>query len=104
MAGNQADRRDYDQAASQSAQDNFNRVAGLLESLIDQRDKDVKTAMADYEATGVSDEYHAKELRWKAAAGEVRGIVATLKTSLANNDDTAGTAINKAKSAVSNIG
>ena len=44
---NQGDRRDYDIAASQNAQDNFNRVAGQLEALIDQRDNDLQAAMAD---------------------------------------------------------
>ncbi|MCU1527886.1 MAG: hypothetical protein JWP75_1649 [Frondihabitans sp.] len=104
MAGNQADRRDYDVAASQSAQDNFNRVAAQLESLIDQRDSDVRAAMSDYQADGVSDEYQSKELRWKNAAAEVKQIIATLKRSLAQNDETAQQTLQKAKSAVDNIG
>lgn len=104
MSGNQADRRDYDVAASQSAQDNFNRVAAQLEALIDQRDADVRAAMSDYQADGVSDEYQAKELRWKNAAAEVKQIIATLKTSLAQNDETAQQTLQKAKSAVDAIG
>lgn len=104
MSGNQIDRRDYDLSASQSAQENFNALAGRLLSLIDQRDQDVRNAMSDYEATGVSAEYSAKELRWKNAANSVRDIVATLQNSLAKNDETAQAAVNKAKSAVANIG
>lgn len=104
MAGNQADRRDYDVAASQSAQDNFNRVAAQLEALIDQRDGDVRAAMSDYQADGVSDEYQSKELRWKNAATEVRSIIATLRTSLQSTDQTAQQTIQKAKSAVDSIG
>ena len=42
---NQGDRRDYSIAASQNAQDNFNRVASLLETLIDQRDRDVQLSL-----------------------------------------------------------
>jgi uncharacterized protein YukE len=102
--GNQADRRDYDVAASQNAQDNFNAVAAQLEALIAQRDSDVKAAMADYQADGVSDEYHAKEQRWNAVAGEVKQIIATLRSSLQSNDESAQSAISKAKSAVGNIG
>ena len=102
--GNQADRRDYDVAASQNAQDNFNAVAAQLESLIAQRDSDVKAAMADYQADGVSDEYHAKEQRWNTVAGEVKQIIATLRSSLQSNDESAQAAISKAKSAVGNIG
>jgi hypothetical protein len=102
--GNNTDRRDYDVAASQGAQDNFARVAAQLESLIDQRDADVKAAMADYQADGVSEEYQAKELRWKNAAAEVRTIIATLRGALVSNDETAQQALQKAKAAVQNIG
>ncbi|MET0735633.1 MAG: pore-forming ESAT-6 family protein [Microbacterium sp.] len=101
---NQADRRDYDIAASQNAQDNFNRVAAQLEALIDQRDRDVQAAMADYAAEGVSDDYRAKEVRWKNAAGEVRGIIQTLRASLERNDESAQDALRKARAAVESIG
>lgn len=101
---NQMDRRDYDVSASQSAQDNFNAVAARLEALIEQRDADVRQAMADYQADGVSDEYAGKELRWKNAASEVRTIISTLRTSLSNTDQTAQQTLSKAKSAVDAIG
>lgn len=102
--GNQVDRRDFDLGASQSAQDNFNQVASQLEALISQRDGDVKAAMADYLADGVSEEYHAKEVRWNQVATEVRQIIQTLRSSLATNDETAANTIAKAKSAVDAIG
>jgi uncharacterized protein YukE len=101
---NQTDRRDYDVSASQSAQDNFNAVASRLEALIEQRDADVRNAMADYQADGVSDEYQGKEQRWHAAADEVRTIISTLRTSLSNTDQTAQQTLSKAKSAVAAIG
>jgi hypothetical protein len=101
--GNQRDRRDYDIAASGSAQDHFNAVAGHLESLIDARDSDVKKAMADYQADGVSDEYLAKEQRWNRVANQVRSIITTLQGSLASNDETAGTSLQKARAAVNAI-
>jgi hypothetical protein len=104
MAGNSADRRDFELAASTTAQENFNRVATRLETLIDQRDSDVKAAMADYEASGVSADYHGKEQRWNTVAGEVRTIIRTLRTSLERNDATAQDSLQRAKSAVDNIG
>ncbi|WP_062517008.1 pore-forming ESAT-6 family protein [Demequina gelatinilytica] len=104
MAGNVADRRDYDVAASQSVQDDFNAIAARLEALIEARDADVRSAMSDYSADGVSDDYAAKELRWKNAAAQVRQIIDTLRTSLERSDETAQSAISKAKTAVANIG
>ena len=104
MSGNQTDRRDYDVAASQNAQDHFLQTAARLQALIDQRDADVRSAMADYQADGVSDDYAAKELRWKNAAAGVKQIVDTVRKSLEQSDESAQSAIQKAKSAVSNIG
>ncbi|WP_029068087.1 pore-forming ESAT-6 family protein [Jonesia quinghaiensis] len=104
MASNQTDRRDYDIAASQNAQDNFLAVASQLEALMDQRDADVRAAMADYQADGVADDYSAKELRWRNAAGGVRDIINTLRTTMSTNDETAQAALAKAKSAVAAIG
>lgn len=101
---NQADRRDFDGAASQNAQDNFNRVAARLESLIEQRDADVRSAMSDYRADGVSEEYAAKEQRWKNAATGVREIVSTLRRSLEQSDQTAQTTARRAKAAVDDMG
>ena len=97
-------RRDYSVAASQSAQDNFERVASQLEALINERDKQVKAAHADYQAEGVSDQYIAVEARWTKVANEVRGIIQTLRSSMARNDETALASIQKAKAAVDAIG
>ena len=104
MSGNNVARRDYNIAASQSVQDNFNAVASQLETLIDQRDSDVKAAMAGYQADGVSDDYVGKEQRWNRVAGEVRTIIRTLRSSLEKNDSTAQDTLSKAKAAVDAIG
>ena len=101
---NQMDRRSFDLAASGSAQELFNAAASRLEALIDQRDADVRTAMADYSADGVSDQYAAKELRWRTVAGEVRTIITTLRTSLGQNDESARQAMQRAQAAVDSIG
>ena len=103
-SGNAMDRRDFDIPASQTAQDHFNAVAGRLEALISQRDADVATAMADYQADGASEEYAGKEQRWHNVAGEVRGIITVLRGSLGSNDETAAQSLQRAKSAVANIG
>lgn len=100
---NQTDRRDYDLGASGNAQDNFNAVAARLEALIDQRDADVKNAMADYQADGSSEEYAGKEQRWNTVATEVRTIINTLRQSLVSNDESAQTALQRAKAAVDAI-
>ena len=101
---NNVDRRDYDVSASQNAQENFNRVAQRLETLIEQRNADVQAAMSDYQADGVSEEYAAKELRWKNAAASVREIIATLRKSLEQSDQVAASTLQRAKAAVENIG
>ena len=101
---NQMDRRSFDLAASGQAQELFNASASRLEALIDQRDADVRTAMADYSAEGVSDAYGAKELRWRSVAGEVRTIIATLRASLGQNDDSARQAMQRAQTAVDSFG
>jgi len=75
-----------------------------LESLIDQRDADVKAMMADYQADGVSEDYAAKELRWNTVAGEVKQIINTLRTSLSSNDETAQATLARGRSAVQAIG
>jgi uncharacterized protein YukE len=104
MAGNQADRRDYDVAASQQAQDNFLAAAARLEALIDERSSAVAQAMSDYSADGVSEEYAAREQRWKSAATDLKTTIDTLRRSLERSDETAQASLQKAKSAVSNMG
>lgn len=104
MSGNQSDRRDYDTAAVDGAIEEFYATAALLEQLIEQRDADVRQAMADYTADGVSEEYAAKELRWKNAATNVKTIVDTLRRSLEQSNETAQATLQKAKSAVANVG
>ncbi|MGF1432120.1 pore-forming ESAT-6 family protein [Kitasatospora sp. LaBMicrA B282] len=99
-----ADRRSFDTAASSEAQTNLQGVASQLETLINQRDQAVKAAMADFQADGVSDQYHDKEVRWNKAATEVRTIINLVRTTLSKNDTTAQQTLSKAKSAVDAIG
>lgn len=101
---NQMDRRSFDIAASEGAQQQFTSCADRLEALIDQRDQDVRTAMADYSAQGVSEQYAGKEARWNRVATEVRTIIATLRASLARNDESARQAMQRAQAAVDAIG
>ena len=101
---NNAELRSYDIGASESAQANFESVASRLESLISERDGDVREAMAQYQADGVSDEYQAKEARWNKAASEVRSIIHVLRGSMQHTDESATGALGKAKSAVEDMG
>jgi hypothetical protein len=99
-----SDRRSFDMATSGQAQGNLQTVVARLEVLINDRDAAVKAAMADFLADGVADQYHDKEVRWNTAAGEVRSIIALIRTTLQQNDDTAQTTLSRARSAVDGIG
>jgi hypothetical protein len=97
------DRNSYDTNSSAEAQANLHSVIGQLESVLSSRDAQVKAAMANFLADGVSDEYHGKELQWNSAANEVRTIIALLKGVLGENDSTAQSTLAKAKASVANI-
>lgn len=103
MSGS-TDRHSYDTGASGEAQANLAVVIARLEALIGERDGQVKAAMADFQADGVSDEYHAKEQRWNSAASEVRAIINLVKSTLEKNDATAQQTLSRAKAAVEAIG
>jgi len=98
------DRRSWDDGSAEAAVANFHRVASQLEALMSQRDADVRRAMADYQADGVSVEYQAKEARWNQVAGEVRMIIHSLRSSLEQSREIASVAASNAARAVANIG
>jgi hypothetical protein len=98
------DRLSFDTGVSQTFQGDIAGICGRLEALIGERDKAVQSAMSDFQADGVSDEYAHVEQRWRTAADEVKAIVNLVKTTMAQNDGTAGGAMGKAKNAVSSIG
>lgn len=99
-----SDRRSFDMATSGEAQSNLQSIVARLEVLINDRDAAVKAAMADFLADGVADQYHDKEVRWNSAAGEVRSIIALVRTTLQRNDETAQSTLSRAKAAVDAIG
>jgi uncharacterized protein YukE len=99
-----SDRLSYDTGTSQQVQGDLLAVVGQLEALIGQRDSAVSAAMSDFQADGVSDEYAVVEQRWHRAASEVRQIIDLVKTTLAQNDESATTASTRARAAVQGIG
>ncbi|TDD85596.1 hypothetical protein E1293_10850 [Actinomadura darangshiensis] len=101
--GDGFDRRSYDTGSSGEAQVNIHLILTRLETLIGGRDADVKAALADWEATGVSDEYQGKEAKWLAAAHETREIIRLVKRTLEKNDETAGMTLARARAAVQEI-
>ena len=103
MAG-VVDRRSWDDGSAGQAVENFNRVASQLDGLIAQRDGDVRQAMADYQADGVSAEYQGKEARWHQVADQVRSIIQALRGSLQQSGEIAQTTVSAAANAVANIG
>ncbi|MFF9406284.1 pore-forming ESAT-6 family protein [Streptomyces anandii] len=102
--GQNQDRRSYDTGASGEVQVSLQGVIGQLERVLNDRDRAVKAAMADFTADGVSDEYHGKEVRWHHAASEVREIIRLVRTTLEQNDGTAHSTMAKARAAVDAIG
>ncbi|MGA5148529.1 pore-forming ESAT-6 family protein [Streptomyces griseoincarnatus] len=102
--GQNLDRRSYDTGASSEVQGGLQGIVGHLERVLADRDKAVKAAMADFQADGVSEEYHGKEMRWNRAADEVRSIIQLVRTTLEDNDGTAQSTMAKARAAVDNIG
>ena len=93
-----SDRNAHDVGASQQVQDDFDIAAGNLEAALGRRQQDVDTAMADYQADGVSDDYAAMEKQWRDAGDEVKAIIKLLRESLAQNDDIAVATLTRAKS------
>ncbi len=98
------DRNSYDIGASTEVQGSLIAVIGHLERVLSDRDGAVKAAMAEFQADGVSDEYHGKEVRWNKAANEVREIIRLVRSTMDQNDATAQSTLAKAKAAVDNIG
>jgi uncharacterized protein YukE len=95
-----SDRLGFDVKVSQDVQADFLQVATQLQGLLDAHDADVRAAMFDYEATGVSDEYEALELKWKNAASEVRLVIDQIRRSLEESDEIAKTTLSRAQTAV----
>ncbi|MDT0453904.1 pore-forming ESAT-6 family protein [Streptomyces hesseae] len=104
MAGAGADRRSYDTGASSEVQGSLAGIISRLETVLSERDGAVKAAMAEFQADGVSDQYHGKEQRWNRAATEVRQIIHLLRSTMEKNDGTAQSTLSKAKAAVDAIG
>lgn len=98
------DRQSYDTGASTEVQGSLSSIVGQLERVLADRDGAVKAAMADFQADGVSDAYHDKELRWNTAAAEVRSIIQLVRSTLEQNDGTAQQTLSRAKAAVDGIG
>ncbi|MFN2494741.1 MAG: pore-forming ESAT-6 family protein [Pseudonocardiaceae bacterium] len=98
------DRRGFDTGVSQQVQGDLAGIIARLEATIAQRQADVNAAMSDFSADGVSEEYRTVEARWNRAATEVRQIIDLVKTTMVRNDETAGTTLSRARSAVQSIG
>ena len=90
----------YDVGASQQVQDDFDTAAGNLEAALGRRQQDVDTAMADYQADGVSEEYAQLEQQWNSAGQQVRDVIAAIRNSLVENDDVARRALSAARASI----
>ena len=98
------DRISYDTDASAQVEGDIASIVGRLEALIADRDQAVAAAMSEFQADGVSEDYHHAETRWKNSAAEVKEIIRLVKETLLRNDETAGSTQQRARAAVQNIG
>lgn len=97
-------RLSWDTGASTETQGNLQTVIARLEQLIGTHDSDVKAALNDFTADGVSDVYTGKEAKWAAAAAQTQHIIDLVKRTMSQNDSTAQTTHSQARSAVEAIG
>jgi hypothetical protein len=88
------DRRSFDTGVSQQVQSDIAGIIARLEANISQRQSDVATAMSDFQADGVDDQYRTVEQRWNTAATQVQQIITLVAT----------TALTRARGAVDAIG
>lgn len=98
------DRISFDTGVSGAVQSDISSIIGRLEALMGERDSQVSAAMSDFQADGVSEEYHHVEQRWRRASSEVRGIIALVRGTLSRNDETATATQGRARTAVQGIG
>lgn len=94
----------WDTGASAETQGNLQAIIARLEQLIGTHDSDVKAALADFTADGVSDVYSGKEAKWAAAAAQTQQIIDLVKRTMSQNDSTAQTTHSQARAAVEAIG
>jgi hypothetical protein len=97
-------RLSWDSGASSETQGNLQAIIARLEQLIGTHDSDVKAALADFTADGVSDVYSAKEAKWMAAAQQTQQIIDLVKQTMSQNDGTAQQTQSQARAAVEAIG
>lgn len=63
-----SDRISFDTDASSNVQGDIQSIVARLETLMSERDRQVSTAMSDFQMDGASDEYQHVETRWKNAS------------------------------------
>jgi uncharacterized protein YukE len=97
------DRLAYDTGASAESEMTIAQVVMLLELLTGDRNAQVKQALSDFFAEGVSEEYGAIELDWEQTSENVRIIIDELKRVLEENDGIAQQTAQRAAAAVAAI-
>jgi DNA repair ATPase RecN len=97
------DRRAYDTGASGQVQEKIKALVNRLDGLLEQRDSQVKQAMADFTADGIDEQYRDVEKRWSTAAAQVNTIIDLLRQTMADNDAVAQRTKAKASRAVTGI-
>lgn len=98
------DRISFDTGVSSQVQSDVQSIASRLESLISERDQQVSAALSDFQMDGADAEYQQVESRWKNASNEVKNIIALIRQTLSENDQTATSTQSRTRSAIANIG
>jgi hypothetical protein len=97
------ERNSYDIGASEEVQTRIKQLSGQINSLIGQHERSVQALLSDASVANVTEEYRGIESEFSKAAEDVRAIIKLLTDTLQANDQTAQTALKKARSAVDQI-
>lgn len=97
------DRISFDTDVSAQVQNDVTGIVNRLESVMNERDRQVNAAMSEFQMDGASDEYQHVETRWKNASQEVRIIISLIRSTLGENDQTATSTQSKTRAAIANI-
>lgn len=98
------DRISFDTGVSSQVQSDVESIASRLESVISERDQQVSAALSDFQMDGADAEYQQVESRWRNASNEVKNIIQLIRTTMAENDQTATSTQSRTRSAIANIG
>lgn len=94
----------YSTAAAHDAELTLLGIISELANVIADRRRDVDTAMASFQADGVSDQYAEVEARWTRDADRVEAFIVSLRETLGRNNITAEETLARSQNIVGSCG